>query len=118
MRQFSYSRENESRDNKHVGASGHYYQNSSYEDYNKVGLNPIHQEDMHLRQGLNKVVGGKGRRLSPIRDVKNHSKTRHKNHHSKSNSKKRIDLRGPYAQNLAKPKLYEARGLQKIALKQ
>lgn len=35
-----------------------------------------------------------------------------------SNSRKRIiDMRGPYAQNLTKPKLHEVRGLQKIALK-
>ena len=109
-RQFSHTRDTESRDNKY--ARGHLYQNSnSFEDYNKVGLNPIHQEDMHLRHGLNRVIGGKGRRLSPIQDVKHTSKARHKRDQSKSNSKKRIDLRGPYAQNLAKPKLYEARGL-------
>ena len=35
-----------------------------------------------------------------------------------SNSRKRIiDMRGPYAQNLMKPKLQEVRGLQKIAMK-
>ena len=35
-----------------------------------------------------------------------------------SNSRKRIiDMRGPYAQNLIKPKLQEVRGLQKIAIK-
>ena len=35
-----------------------------------------------------------------------------------SGSRKRIiDMRGPYAQNLTKPKLHEVRGLQKIALK-
>ena len=35
-----------------------------------------------------------------------------------SNSRKRIiDMRGPYAQNLTKPKLDAERGLQKIALK-
>ena len=36
---------------------------------------------------------------------------------SNSNSKGRFDFVGPYAQNLKKPKLYEARGTQKIALK-
>ena len=35
-----------------------------------------------------------------------------------SGSRKRIiDMRGPYAQNLTKPKLQEVRGLQKIAIK-
>lgn len=39
------------------------------------------------------------------------------NGHSNSNSRSRFDFQGPYAQNLKRPKLYEARGTQKIALK-
>lgn len=37
--------------------------------------------------------------------------------HSNSNSRGRFDFVGPYAQNLKKPKLFEARGTQKIAMK-
>jgi len=33
-----------------------------------------------------------------------------KRKHSNSNSRKRFDFVGPYAQNLKKPKMYEARG--------
>ena len=52
-----------------------------------------------------KFIGGKSNRRS------------NGNNGSNSNSKGRFDFVGPYAQNLRKPKLYEARGTQKIALK-
>lgn len=42
---------------------------------------------------------------------------RSKRNDGSSGSRGRFDFVGPYAQNLKKPKLYEARGTQKIALK-
>jgi len=53
-----------------------------------------------------KFVGTKSKRNSVNRDGSN------------SNSRSRFDFVGPYAQNLKKPKLFEAKsGVQKIALK-
>ena len=81
----------------------------------KINSNILIPDDYRLRKanpGLKNSQSPPGQRMSekPPR--------RKKDKGDNSNSRKRIiDMRGPYAQNLIKPKLQEVRGLQKIALK-
>lgn len=79
----------------------------------KINENIYHPEEFKVR----KVIPNK---ISPPRFSDKPPKRSRvvKVDQSNSNSRKRIiDMRGPYAQNLTKPKLTEARGLQRIALK-
>jgi hypothetical protein len=104
-----------SRDNKY----GNFTKSKdSYEEQRRrhaMLLNPYYKEDMHLKLQLPKVVevvsGNKKKTsLSPVRNIFE-QKPIIPRHRSKNTTKKHYNLQGPYAQNLAKPKLYEPKGL-------